>query len=281
MNFLNKNKHFPTIVGYNDSFLKNLAQNIDKEYTERTEYKIDKLTGNIKTYSDGTKKTRVIRPSKKRLKALQKIVVKRILNQFKLPSNIYGGVKGKSNISNAKVHQGKKYIFTTDLQDFFPSIKTPHVYQKFINLGFSTQFTTYIIKFTTWKGELPQGTPTSNGIANLLFLDTDYLLIELCNNHKITYTRFVDDLTFSSQQDFSEIIPTILKIVKESGFKISYRKTDYKKNQIITGVQVFNHKIDASPDIIKKIKRYEKDSKEDPTHLKKYRERILSTNTKK
>lgn len=97
----------------------------------------------------------------------------------------------------------------------------------------------WLTNLTTWKYELPQGTPTSTHIANLVFLDTD-LLIDLCNKHNITYTRYVDDLTFSSQQDFQHLLTDILKIVTENNFKLSYRKTQYKGKQTITGSKCFS-----------------------------------------
>src|SRR5690606_31291063 len=126
--------------------------------------------------------------------------------------------------------------------------------------------------------ELPQGTPTSTHIANIVFLKIDNLLIEFCDKNNITYTRFVDDLTFSSQQDFQHLIPQILEIVTISGFRLSRRKTKYEGNQKITGIKVFNHKIDAPENIIAKVE-LEKISPDDtPKYLTRYREQILKTN---
>src|SRR5690606_32967363 len=100
-------------------------------------------------------------------------------------------------------------------------------------------------KLTTWKYELPQGTPTSSHLANLVFLETDFRLIELCNQNNIVYTRYVDDLTFSSSICFKHLLNDILYIVISGGFKISYRKTKYEGFQNITGIDVFNNYIDA------------------------------------
>ncbi len=227
-----------------------LCEKIESYYGKWVEEKKDKVTGKVKTYSDGTPKKRIIRPSYSRLKQIQKSIKINILSKIKLPENIQGGVKKKSNITNAKKHQGNKYQFSTDLQDFFPSVTHKQIFKLFLDLGYSNHIAYWLTKLTSIEFELPQGTPTSTAIANLVFIETDKKLIALCNENKITYTRFVDDLTFSGPKDFQSLTNEILDIVKGSGFKISYRKTKYEGDQTLTGIKVFNNYIDA-PDKIK------------------------------
>lgn len=273
--------HFPSIIGKSRKELDDFVKEIDKYYTEWTEIKIDKKTNQPKRYKDGTIRVRVIRPSKMPLKIIQKQIKDRILSLIELPDNVHGGVKKRSNITNAKPHQGKKYILTTDLQDFYPSIKAQRVYDTFIELGFNTQCAFYITRLTTWKGELPQGTPTSTHISNIVFLKTDYKLIEFCNGHNITYTRYIDDLTFSSQLDFQDVIGEILEIVLQSGLKISRRKTLYNGSQTVTGIKIYLNKIDAPEKIIAKVK--EEKTLPDGTMkpYTNYRNNILKTNKRK
>ncbi|MFP9117234.1 reverse transcriptase family protein [Flavobacterium sp. RNTU_13] len=272
-------KKFYAIVGFKGAEVESIISNIELYYNEWVEKKIDKKTGLPKTYLDGTIKERIIRPSQGKLKIIQSRIKNKILAPIPLPDNVHGGIKKRSNITNAKPHQGKKYIFTTDLQTFFPNISSKKVYDTFIDFGYSTHFSRLLTKLSTWKYELPQGTPTSTHIANLVFLKTDIRLIELCNHHGITYTRFVDDLTFSSQQDFSSLLSHILKIVEEGGFKISHRKTQYKGKQTITGIEVFNHKIDAPKKILEKAK-LEIDNHPSFKPYSNYVENIRNTNRK-
>lgn len=272
--------YLPSIIGETKKDLDKIIQEIDTHYNEWVEQKIDKKTGEFKTYLDGTIKERVIRPSKKRLKLIQSKIKDRILSEIELPKNVHGGVRKKSNISNAKPHQGKKYIFTTDLKDFYPSIKSKKIHNTFLDLGFNKQFAFYITKLTTWKGELPQGTPTSTHISNIIFLETDYQLIKICEENGITYTRYIDDLTFSSQKDFQDLIPIFLKIVQESGLRISRRKTNYEGNQNVTGIDIFLNKIDAPEKIILKAKEEEKSEKKIKPYGN-YLNNIRKTNTKK
>lgn len=244
--------YLPSIIGENYKNLDKIINDIDNHYTEHIEQKIDNATGLPKKYLDGTIKQRVIRPSKRRLKLIQSKIKDRILSKIELPHNIHGGVKTKSNITNAKPHQGNKYVFVTDLKDFYPSIKSKKIHDLFVELGYNKQFALYITKLTSWKGELPQGTPTSTHISNVFFLKTDHELIKLCNENNITYTRYVDDLTFSSPKDFQDLIPVFLTIIKKSGLKISYRKTNYQGNQNVTGIIVLLHKIKAPKKIMVK-----------------------------
>ena len=276
----NINLHFPSIVGFSETELKKMIETLDNLYSEWVIIKNDKVTGLPKTYKDGTVKQRFIRPSVSRLKILQARIKSKILEKIELSHNIHGGVKKKSNITNAKKHQGKKYILTTDLQEFFPSVKVALVHQTFLDLGYNKQFAFYITRFVTWKGELPQGTSPSTHIANIVFLKIDDLLISFCENHNITYTRFVDDLTFSSQTDFQHLISEILEIITSCGFRLSRRKTVYCGNQIITGIKVFNHKIDAPDKILEKVEAEKLFPVEIPKYLTKYREQILKTNRK-
>lgn len=242
------------ILGFNQKLVSSVLDSIDTNYKEWSEKKIDKKTGEVKKYKDGTEKIRVFRDPSKLLKGIQSKIKDNILSPIKLPNTVHGGVKKRSNITNAKPHQGNKYIFTTDLQEFYPNITHKRVYDTFLSLDFSTHSSHWLTKLTTWKYELPQGTPTSTHLANLVFLETDLDLINLCNQHNITYTRYVDDLTFSSQQDFRQLLNNILKIVTSHDFKLNYRKTKYSGNQTITGIDVFLNKIDAPAKVIEKSK---------------------------
>lgn len=250
----NEFKKLCAVLGFKPLEIKQLLIKINGYYKEWVEQKTDKKTGDFKRYKDGTIKKRIIRPSSKELKVIQTNIKNKILAPIKLPDCVHGGVKYRSNISNAKQHQGNKYQFTTDLQEFYPNINSQRVYDTLASLKFSSHYAHWLTKLTTWKHELPQGTPTSTHIANLVFYKTDLELIELCCKNNITYTRYVDDLTFSSQKDFQHLLNNILNIVISGNFKLSYRKTKYSGNQTVTGIDVFLNKIEAPLKIIEKSK---------------------------
>lgn len=247
-------KYLCSILGCQTEELSLIIENVDDYYHEWFEQKVDKVTGKDKTYKDGTVKQRAIRPSLKRLKVIQKIIKTKILTPIPLPPHIHGGVKRKSNITNAKPHQGKKFQFTTDLQEFYPTVKHAHVYSLFLKLGYSNYVANWLTRLTTWKYELPQGAPTSTHLSNLVFLEIDQQLIGISERCGLTYTRYVDDLTFSSHEDFRSLTTEILDVIRNAGFKISYRKTKYKGRQNITGIDVFNNYIDAPEKIMVKAR---------------------------
>jgi len=273
----NEFKKLCAAVGFKPTEVESVISNNYCYYKEWDEKKTDKKTGTLKKYKDGTEKKRIIRPSLNKLKVIQVNIKNKILVPIPLPNCIHGGIKRRSNITNAKPHQGNKFQFTTDLQEFYPSISSQRVYGTFIDLKFSPHYAHWLTKLTTWKFELPQGTPTSPHIANLVFLETDLQLIELCKKHEITYTRYVDDLTFSSQKDFRPLLNDILNIVTSNGFKLSYRKTKYSGNQTVTGINVYLNKIDAPDNIIEKSKD-EIETNSDKKPYTNYLKNIRKTN---
>ena len=116
----------------------------------------------------------------------------------------------------------------------------------FLSHDFSPDVCSILTKLTTYKNQLPQGTPTSTHIANLVFMPFDNKLIIFCEKNEITYTRFVDDLSFSSSKNFKEKQKDILKIIKSSGFKINNQKTFFKIGPTpITGIITKNNVLSA------------------------------------
>jgi RNA-directed DNA polymerase len=254
-----------------------VCDNIHLFYGKWVEDKMDKK-GNVKRYPDTTPKQRIIRPSYSRLKKIQVSINRNIFSKVPMPSNVHGGIKGKSNISNAKVHQGHKYRFCTDLQAFYPSVNSDQVYKMFLGLHFSPFAASWLTKLTTIERELPQGAPTSTSIANLVFLPIDLQLIKLSQDNAINYTRYVDDLSFSSSTDFRERTLKIIDIVIQGGFKINYRKTHFQANQTITGINVYNNFIDTPEKIKLKVKS-EESIKDNFKPYTSYYNRVRSTNT--
>lgn len=252
---------------------------------KRLEYKLgtskeqlDQIIENISSYyyravkRKKNGKERILYPSKNELKILQKLIKSNILEKFEFPEHIQGGIKKRDNISNANFHLGKKFKSVTDVRNFFPTISYKQVYSMFLQNGCSADVSSYLTRLTTYKGKLPQGTPTSTHIANLVFIPIDNKILEICKVHQITYTRFVDDLSFSSQNDFRSHLTSILDIIKQAGFKISHRKTKYKEGKMeITGIITKNNVLDIkkeqkntlenknkSPESIKGLKNYTK-----------------------
>lgn len=267
------------LLGFKPLEIRKLLDTIEGNYVEWTKNKEDK-NGNPKRYLDGTIKTRTFRNPSTFLKEIQRRIKRNILDEIAFPDCVHGGRKGRSNITNAKPHQGKKYIFETDLQEFYPNVPKEKVYQAFLHIGYSSHISHWLTVLTTKSNELPQGSPTSTALANLVFLNTDKKLLHLCNERQITYTRYIDDLTFSSQNNFADVIGIILNTVIADNFKISRRKTNYEGNQSVTGVNVFLNKIDAPQHVIEKAQNEITNNYEKRPYTN-YLNNIRKTNNKK
>ena len=244
---IQKPKRLAFILGLNYQALLNLVKNVNIYYREKKKPKTD--CNGMPILKNGKKQYRIMYPSNGLLKQTQKMIKCKILRKLSYPIFIQGGIEKRSNISNAKLHQGKKFHFCTDIKQFFPSINNKMVYSMFVDLGFSPDVSRILTILTTYKGELPQGTPTSSHIANLVFQRIDNLILGVCKENGITYTRFIDDLSLSSSKDFKSVSLQLLEQVRQNGFKLNNGKTFYKVGPtLVTGVWVRNNNLDARVD---------------------------------
>ncbi len=273
---INTIKNLCFILKVEESEIRSIISNIDKSYYEKIEPKFNK-DGTPKLNKKGEQKKRILHPSINRLKQIQKRIQRNILLTLELPDYAYGAVKGKDNIKNAKKHQGKKYIFTTDLKDFFPSIRHPQVFEMFRLYNFSPTVSRILTQLTTYKGKLPQGAPTSPTMANLVFVKTGAKLQEFAALHEITFTSFVDDLTFSAPIDFKEKVADIISAIQTDGYKISHSKTNYKtKNPTVTGIIVKNNNLALTNTFKIKLSEVSDKTEEQKKGLTLYADRVKS-----
>lgn len=228
----------------------------------------------VRELKNGKLKTRILNPSIGRLKLLQTRIKENILDHIQFPGFIKGGLKGCSNITNASNHLGSKYKFTTDIKGFFPSIKSAQVYKSFSNLGITPDVARLLTILTTYKGHLPQGTPTSSHLANLVFLEIDKKIFEYCQKKGITYTRYIDDITLSAPFDFQVELDALINYITQEGFKISSRKTQYRHILEITGVSTGNNKLKPNKKFY--LKLGEEQSESQKLARNSYLQRVLT-----
>ncbi len=182
-----------------------ILKNIDSYYYMKEEPKKDRQTGKIKLDENGKAKMRKIFPSKGRLKLVQKNL-ELYFKTFHFPPYIMGGIKKRDNVKCVNTHKGNKFHFLTDIESFFPSITSEMVRFTLEKTGFPRYVAEYITKLFTYKGFVPQGAPTSTFMANLVFfVNADKRIKGFCEKKGLTYTRFVDDLWFSSDYCFKKI----------------------------------------------------------------------------
>lgn len=272
-------KHLAFILKLNAEELLHLSTVVDNFYYTKSEPKLDK--NNNPKFKNGKQIFRILNPSINDLKIVQSKIQKNIISKIELPEYAFGAVKGKDNVKNALKHRGKKYNFTTDLSNYFPSIFNKQVYEMFIYYNFSPTVASVLTKLTTYKGKLPQGAPTSPTISNLVFVKTGLKLQSIAEKNNLTFTSFIDDLTFSSKKDFKEIIPEIIETVQNDSFIISHQKTFYKTfRPTVTGVIVTNNYLFLTEKFKQKLNNLEGKSPEQIFGLKNYARKVKNANQK-
>lgn len=176
----------------------------------------------------------------------------------------HGFVKGRGIITNAKEHRNKKFILNLDLKDFFPSIHFRRVegyFEKNRSFELPHDIAVMIAQLTCYKGRLPQGAPTSPVIANLIAGILDHRMMGIARKYKLDYTRYADDLTFSSndphlKENLSSLLAEIEFAVEKSGFHLNPKKTRFiyeSSRQEVTGL-VVNEQINPTRDFIKETR---------------------------
>lgn len=239
---INTIKHLTYVLGCSQGDINNVLKDIDKYYYKHTKEKIK--YGRFQTDKQGNIKYRDLTSSIFPLKSFQLKINDRILKKISLPEFAYGSVKNHNNILNAKFHSNSKYFLSIDLKKYFTYVSCQQVNKMFIQNNFSHDVARILTRLTTFEGCLPQGTPTSPAISNLVFVNTGQALRQLAEIHHIKFTTFLDDLTFSSSENFKPLLPEIISLVTSGGFFINHNKVAYKSNKAeVTGLNVCKGKL--------------------------------------
>lgn len=202
---------------------------------------------------------RIINAPRKELKDIQRKIADRLweyheayLEENNIIINVsHAFEKKKSIITNAVIHKKKRFVFNVDLEGFFESFHFGRVrgfFCKSKEFLFSEEVATVIAQITCYKGCLPQGAPSSPIIANLIFNIVDIRIVKLAKKYKLDYTRYADDLTFSTNdikfiENKEKFEQELLERIERAGFSINKNKTRLSysdSRQEVTGLVVNN-----------------------------------------
>ncbi|MRJ11237.1 RNA-directed DNA polymerase [Ornithobacterium rhinotracheale] len=220
-----------------------------------------------------------------------------------------GFVRGKSVIENAKMHIGKNYVLNIDLKDFFHSFDKEKVKECFMRKPFNFNgekeiLAIFLAELCTHpfeidcvkKAVLPQGAPSSPTITNVICKSMDWDLTELANRYGATYTRYADDMTFSSNHDLysDAFYEELFQIINSHELTVNSKKTRLQKKgykQEVTGL-VVNEKVNVPRRYVKQLRMwiylwekygyekaeslFAKDYRKDKGHVKKDKNTMLS-----
>ncbi|HLO14902.1 MAG TPA: reverse transcriptase domain-containing protein [Anaerolineales bacterium] len=236
-----------------------LATLLDIKY-ERLVYHIYKVPAD-KKYSVFTipKKSsgmRVISSPTTALKIIQEKLNEILLDVYKPKPAVYAYVRSRNIVLNARKHKRAKFILNLDLEDFFTSINFGRVRGLFLGKPYNlpNPVATVLAQICCHNNVLPQGAPTSPIISNMICAQMDSQLQALANENKCYYTRYADDITFSTflrefpieianSRNLAEVdLGKKLKdIIESNGFKINPKKVRIQpryRRQEVTGIIV-------------------------------------------
>jgi RNA-directed DNA polymerase len=190
------------------------------------------------------------------LKLIQRRLAQILQNTYKPKPVVYGYVQGKNIVDNARPHKKKEWVLNIDLENFFPSINFGRVRGMFMGIPYNLPDTvaTILAQICCFNNELPQGAPTSPIVSNMICAKMDSELQDLAWRNRCFYTRYADDLTFSTTLAKFPVqiakVNSILnvkigielkRVIKSNGFIINSKKTrafSRLQRQEVTGLTV-------------------------------------------
>lgn len=184
---------------------------------------------------------------------VQRWILDNILDSFQEHQSSFAYSKGKSIVQCAALHRGANWILKIDLHDFFGTIKESAVYKVFKEIGFPSLLSFELARICTRaesalsvrrssdcyrirsysvssQGKLPQGSATSGKLANAVAYKLDEILTSLALSEGLVYTRYSDDMVFSSHDDFSrgrvvDLLRKVTGVIHSQGFIVHRNKT--------------------------------------------------------
>ncbi|KAB0681306.1 reverse transcriptase family protein [Aureimonas leprariae] len=246
-------EHLSRLLGFSQELLFSISAASNKYYRE---YTVLKRSGG----------RRVINEPLPTLKMIQRFILAELLDGVRLHKAARGYRKNHTLRGGAIIHRGRPYMLTLDVQDFFPSINQYQVFQALLKLGYTKQISRLITGLCTLHDGLPQGAPTSPLLSNLVLYQADKAIFDHCVVRGLFYTRYADDMTFSSKEDnVVEIIPVVRTQLSNVGLRINPRKTNVSRRgsrKYVNGIVV-----NVKPNILKTERR---SLRQEMFYIKKY-----------
>ena len=236
------------------------------------------------------KRARLISAPTPTLMLVQRWILDRVLNRLPLHPGGYAYRNGRSIKQCATRHLGARWLVKADLHNFFHSIDERAVYQVFLLAGYQPLVSFELARICTrvtgrhsrrshareheylgierYKhsqlGFLPQGSPTSGALANLVARDFDKVLADFGADEDLVYTRYADDIVFSSSDEFRrgravEILRKIDNTARRFDFEMHHRKSRIVppgSRKIVLGLLVDGSRVRLRKELRSKIQNH-------------------------
>lgn len=259
---------FAPILGYTAKGLAYIIYGIPdtKKYND---FQIPKRSGGMRTISAPVPELKLLQ---QHLANLLEACIVEVDKERGVKNTLSHGFRPKHSImTNAAVHRGRRYVFNVDLHNFFGSINFGRVwgyFEKQRDFLLSPVIARTIAQIACHNRVLPQGSPCSPVLSNLIAHILDMRMAQLAAKTGCRYSRYADDLTFSSNRhDFPAAIakriddtnlwepsPKLLKEVRRCGFMLNPSKTRMQHKhfrQDVTGI-IVNKKLNVPKEYYKK-----------------------------
>jgi hypothetical protein len=201
-------------------------------------------------------KARLLEMPKPRLKAIQRRILRAILDAVPPHDSAHGFRRGRSLLGYVEPHTARRLVLRMDLRDFFPSVSAGRVHALFRTAGYPrgvarllTGLCTNVVPPAVLRDgpgdaavrhfagpHLPQGAATSPALANLCAYRLDCRLAALAQAAGAAYTRYADDLAFSGGRDFERAARRfqvhVCRIALEEGFEVQPRKSRFMRQAV-------------------------------------------------
>lgn len=205
----------------------------------------------------GSGKVRMISAPDDRLKFLQRRLADLLTDLYRRRNPVHGFVTDRSVKTNAAAHLGRRFVVNIDLKDFFPSITQNRVEGMLKSLSINSRVAEIVARICCVSGHLPQGAPSSPVLSNMICFRLDKRLMTFAKGARCIYTRYADDITFSSPQPpttlFEAALPPaghftpellvrpLRDVFQQNGFTIHPDKAHYAdrhSRRTVTGVKI-------------------------------------------
>lgn len=164
---------------------------------------------------------RTIRSPDHELKEIQSRIMDRVFKNDIFGPEVQGGVPRRSPKTNAEKHLGAAFLVTADVKGFYDNVDHRTVFKTLRELGYGTSVARLLTKLTTRRGLLPQGAPTSTFLGNLVLArPVDAPTLAQASATNTTFTRFVDDIALSAQNNPISQIGDVARRLSARGLSI-------------------------------------------------------------
>ncbi|MEO3991415.1 reverse transcriptase domain-containing protein [Pseudocitrobacter cyperus] len=179
------------------------------------------------------------------LKTVQRNILKNVLVHFPVSPFAMAYRPGSTVVHNARPHLHQPQILKLDIESFFENISWLQVWRVFRQTTLPNAVVTMLTHLCCYRDALPQGAATSPAISNLVMLSFDERMGRWCQERRIVYTRYCDDMTFSGEFSARQVRNKAAALLAELGLRLNKRKTAHipaHKQQTVTGI-VVNEKL--------------------------------------